>query len=177
MAETINQSSESILTKISVLEERVRALTETVDDRYRYYISQFKAAEVAVSAALIAQDKLTVSSFASSEKAIAKAEEAQREYNVRSNEFRGQLDDQAKTLLPRAEANTQFNALSDKIEDVKEQVGKLREFRGEFIGKEVKDHTLREQQNWNVGNIISFAGVLFAVLLGATSLVIVMWKH
>jgi hypothetical protein len=37
----------------------------------------------------------TRASFEASEKAIVKAENAQRDYNVRSNEFRGQLDDQA----------------------------------------------------------------------------------
>jgi hypothetical protein len=39
-----------------------------------------------------------------SQRAIGKAEEAQSEVNKKSNEFRGQLADQAERLYPRAEA-------------------------------------------------------------------------
>jgi len=62
---------------------------------------------------------LTDASFASSEKAIVKAEEAQREYNVRSNEFRGQLDDQAKLLMPRTEVTALMKAIEDKMESAR----------------------------------------------------------
>ena len=90
--------------------------TKTImDERDRLYDTRFRAADTAVSAALSAQEKQTTLVFQASEKAIVKAEEAQREYNIRSNEFRGQLDDQAKTLMPRPETLTLFKALEDKI--------------------------------------------------------------
>jgi len=90
-------------------QERFRALEASVDYR-------FKASEVAVNAALAAQEKATAAAFLASEKAIVKAEDAQRDYNVRSNEFRGQLDDQAKTLMPRPETQSIFKALEERIE-------------------------------------------------------------
>src|SRR6202035_5755903 len=88
------------------------------EERDRQYDQRFRAAEIAVSAALSAQEKAVAAAFLASEKAIIKAqeaqgdaflasekaiikaEEAQKDYNLRSNEFRGQLDDQAKTLMP-----------------------------------------------------------------------------
>jgi hypothetical protein len=105
---------------------RLTRVETVVDERDRLYDTRFKAAETAVAAALAAQEKAvgaalaaqekqTASSFLASEKAIVKAEDAQKDYNSRSNEFRGQLDDQAKTLMPRTEVNTMIRALEDKI--------------------------------------------------------------
>jgi formaldehyde-activating enzyme involved in methanogenesis len=82
--------SESEIVTVRVFVERI------MDERDRLYEAKFKAAETAVTtalssaekavnAALAAQEKQTASSFAASEKAIVKAEEAQREYNIRSN--------------------------------------------------------------------------------------------
>lgn len=87
-----------------------------MSERDRLYDMRFRAAEVAVGAALAAQEKSVSAAFLASEKAISKAEEAQRDYNTRSNEFRGQLDDQAKTLMPRAETTALFRAIDDKLE-------------------------------------------------------------
>jgi hypothetical protein len=61
--------------------------------------------------------QITIAAKASKE-AINKAESAQKDYNVRSNEFRGQLSDQAKTLIPRREVETLLTALSDRYEAV-----------------------------------------------------------
>ena len=78
---------------------------------------RFKASDEAVKAALAAQKELTATAFASSEKAIVKAEEAQREYNIRSNEFRGQLDDQNKLQMARTEALSMFAATDKRIDE------------------------------------------------------------
>lgn len=129
-----------------------------MDERDRLYDARFRAAETAVSAALAAQEKAvgaalaaqekqTSSSFIASEKAIVKAEDAQRDYNQRSNEFRGQLDDQAKMLMPRNEANTMFGAMEEKlralasahaarIDATQNDVASLRESRSAVGGKD-----------------------------------------
>ena len=85
------------------------------DERDRLYTNQFEEAKNSVSTALIAQKESVAAAFLASEKAIVKAEDAQKEYNQRSNEFRGQLDDQAKTLMPRVETMGLFKAFDDKI--------------------------------------------------------------
>lgn len=90
-------------------------LERVVDERDRQYDMRFRAAEIAVNAALAAQEKAVAAAFLASEKAIVKAEEAQKDYNIRSNEFRGQLDDQAKTLMPRQESSVLFKGIEDKV--------------------------------------------------------------
>jgi hypothetical protein len=174
MAETVNQSNEGSVARISVLEERVRALAQLVDERDRLYMVKFQASETAVSAAITASDKQTAASFASSEKAIAKAEEAQREYNIRSNEFRGQLDDQAKRLMPREEAQINFKSQDQKLESIKEnfnkEVASLRESRSELSGKDKNSHQDRLQGNWVIGIIV-------AIILAAVSLAVNLLKH
>lgn len=97
--------------------ERLTIVEVKVEERNSHYDTRFKAAEAAVEKALAAQEKATAANFAANEKAITKAEDAQRDYNIRSNEFRGQLDDQAKTLMPRSEATVMFNGLEGKISD------------------------------------------------------------
>lgn len=97
---------------IETLKEHLIALIEGNDRRYQ---ESFAGADKAVGAALAAQKELTNAAFASSEKAIVKAEDAQRDYNVRSNEFRGQLDDQAQTLMPRSETAVLIHSLEDKL--------------------------------------------------------------
>jgi hypothetical protein len=94
-------------------------LERIVDERDRQYDMRFRAAEIAVSAALSAQEKAVAAAFLASEKAIIKAEEAQRDYNQRSNEFRGQLDDQAKTLMARNEALGLFKSYDDKLDTMR----------------------------------------------------------
>jgi len=54
--------------------------------------------------------------FDAIEKAVTKAEGAADRRFESVNEFRGQLNDQTRTLLPRPEADTKFRAQDDKIE-------------------------------------------------------------
>lgn len=86
-----------------------------IEERDRLYDQRFRAAEIAVFAAFNAQEKAVAAAFLSSEKAIVKAEDAQKDYNLRSNEFRGQLDDQAKTLMPRPETVALFKGVDEKL--------------------------------------------------------------
>jgi len=90
-----------------------------IDERDRQYDMRFRAAEIAVNAALAAQEKAVTAAFLASEKAIVKAEDSQKDYNQRSNEFRGQLDDQAKLLMQRSEALGLFKSNDDKLETMR----------------------------------------------------------
>ena len=118
------------------------ALILVMNERDRLYDVRFRAAEAAVSAALAAQEKSTNAAFAASEKAIVKAEDAQREYNIRSNEFRGQLDDQAKTLMPRPETLNMFKSVDEKVLMLGKEVAGLRESRSEGGGRSLGTHEM-----------------------------------
>ena len=144
------------------------------EERDRRYENRFEGQEKAVAAALAAAEKQVTTAFAASEKAVLKAEDAQREYNIRSNEFRGQLDDQAKTLMPRIESISRFEAtdkrseetklrLEGDIQDLRSQIGDLRESRSEGVGSNVALHESRQQSNWTMGQVITIALSLLAV--------------
>lgn len=94
--------------RCDVLEARLNAQRELMDERDRRYDERFKATDERTNLALI-----------SSEKAVGKAELATEKRFDAVNEFRGQLKDQAATLMPRAEVDTRFNALAEKIESIK----------------------------------------------------------
>jgi hypothetical protein len=120
-----------------VLQDMRELIVRLVDERDRLYAVRFRAAEMhinsvfeahanslrvafqaqekSVEAHFTAQEKAVAAAFSASDKAIIKSEEAQRAYNERSNEFRGQLDDQAKMLMPRAEASALIHATEDKL--------------------------------------------------------------
>jgi hypothetical protein len=180
MAEVISRISPEEHVSIREFVERI------MDERDRLYIDKFKASEQAVltalvaqekavNAALAAQEKQTASSFMASEKAIVKAEDAQREYNVRSNEFRGQLDDQAKTLMPRPESLTMFRATEDKLAAVKGELERniesLRtgiEKNADAIAKELSG--LRESRSQSAGKMEGVSSS-WLVLIGIVALI------
>jgi hypothetical protein len=135
----------------------VTTLKELVDERDRRYTEKFDAQEKATALALAYQKEAVTNAFTASEKAIVKAEEAQKAYNERSNEFRGQLDDQAKMLMPRTEA-------IQRIERVEGDIKELQ--RGESRGEGGADakHGSRLQQNWNISTLISLIALAVVVL-------------
>jgi hypothetical protein len=137
-------------------------LEQQIQDNDRLYDTRFRAGEIAVNAALAAQKELTNAAFAASEKAIVKAEEAQKDYNQRSNEFRGQLDDQAKSFITRIEISILFKAQDDRITKMEEQQAKdvsllraeiqgLRETRSQTVGETTAKAGVREQSNFTIG--------------------------
>lgn len=143
-------------------------LERIIDERDRLYDMRFRAAEIAVNAALAAQEKAVAAAFLASEKAIIKAEEAQKDYNTRSNEFRGQLDDQAKLLMSRTEALSNLVAINEKIETLRnffesrleaqsKEIADLRESRSELEGNRTSQ---REMIAWALG----IAGLAVAIV-------------
>jgi len=163
------------------LRQYLEKIVQELDTRHTLAISSLK--ELAF-AKLDALEKSTNAAFLGSEKAITKAEDAQRDYNSRSNEFRGQLDDQAKTLMPRIETMGLFKAQEEKAEsaraalerrldEVKSDVASLRESRSELGGKE-KAVTVDVQEGHQKANLNVNIWVGVAVALPAWILLLVM---
>ena len=137
----------------------LRALRELLSERDRRYEQRFLDQERAVVAALAAQKELTASAFAASEKAIVKAENAQQEYNVRSNEFRGQLDDQAKTLMPRRETEQLMAAVNDNVERLRMDVIAIRDDVNRRLGGDARAQIGTARLHWTVGTVIAAVAV------------------
>ena len=87
---------------------------------------QFEAQKEAVQAALAAQKEQTASSFAASEKAITKAEEAQKSYNQTHNELSRKMDEQYKTMMPREESLGRHAVHEVRYQELKEESSKQR---------------------------------------------------
>lgn len=91
------------------------SLKEILDERDRLYKERDESRKTAVDAALTAVKEQTKDSFVASEKAIVKAEEAQKAYNSSHNDLARKMDDQNKATMPRPEAQQRFSALEEKI--------------------------------------------------------------
>src|SRR5579862_820239 len=106
------------LHKVSVvnLEERVEFLLKLIEEKERRSIERAALLKELFEAKLAAQEKATGIAFTAAEKAVDKAEASQKAYNERSNEFRGQLDDQAKGFIPRAEADSRDERTRESVE-------------------------------------------------------------
>jgi hypothetical protein len=139
------------------LEQKIESLLKLIGEKDILYDTRFKASETAVNVALAAQEKAVAAAFLASDKAIIKAEEAQKEYNSRSNEFRGQLDDQAKTLMPRSETSGLLKGVDDRFDIVQKQVDDLRLSKAQLEGK-------ASQQSVNQALVISVLGVVIGII-------------
>jgi len=165
----VNPCELKLSNELHALAEKVNALRELMDERDRRYTGQFNDSKTAVIDALAAQKEKTATDFASSEKAIIKAEDAQRSYNERTNELRGALNDQNKTLLARTEAEARFKTVEDKIDDIKKDIANLREYRSAGSAKTKAEDTASMTHKWliglAVGVMLSMIGSGLAVIM------------
>ena len=168
----MNDCERKLSNDLHALQERVNAMRELMDERDKRYAVQFEAGSTAVSTALAAQKELTSAAFASSEKANAKTEDAQSSYNERTNELRGAMSDQSKTLLPRSEADARFSSLEEKIDESKKQVASLRESRSSGFGKDEATESYRMLMKWLVGTAITVLIFGFGAALTITLFVL-----
>ncbi len=144
------------------------------DERNRNYLDKVKLLNEASEKALVAVEKQTSIAFAANKEAITKAEEAQLSYNIRSNEFRGQLEDQAKRLMAREEALSKFSAYDEKLEECKVEIVKLREAHMQGVGRKEQSTEGRQASQWSAGHLLStiiavvgFALAIIAMVLKA----------
>jgi hypothetical protein len=150
---------------LALMEERDRLYDTRFKASETAMNAQFKASETAVNAALAAQEKAVAAAFLASEKAIVKAEDAQRDYNIRSNEFRGQLDDQAKTLMPRMEASTLFKSYEEKLDRLTDDIKSLRDFRMASSGAQIRGSEVNQTSQWLIGVAIVVVLALIQIIL------------
>jgi hypothetical protein len=120
-----------------------------------------------------AQEKAVKISFDSSEKAVQKAEDAQKEYNVRSNEFRSALDDQQKTLLTRNEADTRFTQIRELVDAQGAMIGTIQNVLSRTEG------IARTIDGGKANNLVVFAllATLALVVIEGVGLLFVILRH
>jgi hypothetical protein len=101
---------------VDTLHEHVVSL---LSDLEQLFTQRFTDSEKAAAVALTAVKDHTKSSFEASEKAIVKAEEAQKAYNTSHNDLARKMDEQSKATMPRSETEARFRALEEKITELR----------------------------------------------------------
>lgn len=122
--------------EIADIKELFRDLLASYDKRYeqRYEASQraleaaFVAQKDAINAAFGAQKEAINAALAAADRAVSKAEASAEKRFEGVNEFRAQLGDQQRTLMPRTEAENRLSTLGEKV-------GVLEAFRTEMLSK------------------------------------------
>ncbi len=118
---------------------------------------------------LASQDRETRNAFAASEKAIVKAEDAQKEYNIRSNEFRSTLDDQNKEMIRRTEVSTMMVAMNERVDRQQEEIIVLRGYTTRGEGRDEALSRATSQRNWIVVLLVTagltFTGMLVTIII------------
>jgi hypothetical protein len=79
---------------------------------------RFDAQEKAVRDALAAAEKAVAAAMSAASLAVTKAEVAAEKRLDSVNEFRGQLKDQAATLLPRTESEQRFTTVEQRLSKI-----------------------------------------------------------
>lgn len=116
----MNDCERKMSNDLHALIAEFRAFRELMTERDVRYMGMFSASRDAVASALAAQKELTNGAFASSEKAIVKAEEAQKAYNQSHNDLARKMDDQSKATMPRTETESRFANVEEKINGLRE---------------------------------------------------------
>ena len=140
----------------NLLLEKIEATKGILDERDKLYTERALAGGKAVEAALKAAETLTNAAFAASEKAIVKAEEAQKSYNAAHNDLSRKMDEQNKATMPRTETEARMGNLSDKVDEVRSAIATS----GGILqgGKIIKDDSRA-----NIGIILAFLALLSAL--------------
>ena len=153
---------------LSAADERDRRYEE----RFRAVEQKFAAVEKGIETALTVADRLLDQRFSAQEKALQAALLAVREAvdkadiaNTKKfdsvNEFRGQLKDQAATLLPR----TEFEALKKDLDSVKSR-------QDQIVGAQLALASARTDSQGSWGIVVGAAGVVVAIISIAIAFVI-----
>ena len=143
----------------------VEALEQAKDLRDQ---QRFDAQGQALRDTLLAVDKATSAAFLAAEKATTKAEESAQKRFESVNEFRGQLNDQALTFIPRAEAMALMNSLSDKLEvamrNIDLQLSELKESKALTIGGAAASRANFSYVIAAIGGFAGLIGIVAAVI-------------
>lgn len=113
--------------KYAAVEQRFADLALLVNSNDRRYTERVEAERRAIDAALAAQKEAVKSALDAADRAVAKAETASEKRFEGVNEFRAQLGDQQRNLMPRAEAEIRFSALAAQLDELRRDLSKQRD--------------------------------------------------
>lgn len=101
------------------LREHLEALVNELDRRTG---QRFDQNDKALEAALLSAKEAVAAALTAAKEAVDKAELAASKRFEATNEFRGQLADQAATFMPREVADQQFAQVNGRLSDLTQRV-------------------------------------------------------
>ncbi len=107
--------------RLESIEGRVndnRAIITEISSRTSSANAELKSFKDQMAASLVAQKEAVAAAIAAADRAVNKAELASEKRFEGVNEFRKSLDDYQRLLMPRAEAEKENKAISDRITEV-----------------------------------------------------------
>lgn len=110
-----------------LIEKLFQAEQEYTRQRFDDIKKQFEQQEKNVAFALASQKELSQNVANASDKAITKAEEAQKQYNQGHNDLSRKMEDQYKEMLPRKEADERQKNQEEKLEAHRGELSDLRQ--------------------------------------------------
>lgn len=138
--------------------QAIRTHYESILVEYdRRYQARFVASEIAVATSFSAQEKAINAALASAQAAVNKADIANEKRFDGVNEFRAQLGDQQRTLMPRAEVEALLRAINEKSDSLTSRMD-----RHDATGN-------GQQQVWGyvvagVGVAVGIAGIVIGIV-------------
>lgn len=82
----------------------------------------FHTLRIYLEALIVEQEKHTMQTLHAADVAVAKAERATEQRLESMNNFRGQLNDMIRTLLPRQEYDVNHKALEDRVDEINKRI-------------------------------------------------------
>lgn len=144
----------------ALLLEKVQSLRDIVDERHNLYKERADSQKTAVDDALVAAKEKTEAAFAASKEAIVKAENSQTAYNVSHNDLLKKQD----AMMPRHEVDRIVSEWREKFDDLKDQIGAVKEVQNKIGGKEVGLEKSQASMRWGIGTFIGIVGGIVGVL-------------
>jgi len=108
----------------AILNEREKASNQRFDGQEKAVANALSALEKSTANALAALDKNNAVALTAAKEAVTKAEVAAEKRFDSVNEFRGQLKDQQNTLASKAEVDTRFRFIEDKINSIEARLNR-----------------------------------------------------
>jgi hypothetical protein len=110
--------------------------TETISVR-EHLTALIKATDVRYSERFAAQNEALQVALVAAEKAVLKAEVASEKRFESMNEFRGALNDMVGKMMPRAETDQRFTALSEKLDEMQARLAGYGDQLGDMTSKDM----------------------------------------
>ena len=100
---------------LAVVNERHARVVTLIEGNDKRYEERFSASQKALELGLAGQKSEISAALAAADRAVLKAETATEKRFESVNEFRGTLDQQQRTLIPRSEVDVLMRGLEEKI--------------------------------------------------------------